>query len=379
MVIKCVVGKYIDLTEDMVLKIWEAQNDVAGAEVHIETLPAPHTDPVALTINGMDNVVHVLRLYTATSNELLGEWNEEATSDAAITIFDPIRFKIGDGGANTPGPNSNTYTDGLLAGLQAEDYEVFRNNYGILFPTIHYTNNSGPGGFTLIAPDMFNMGEEFVIKRKLQSSSPIHDSVVGKWFGGFVDIPANLSYNSGHLRRLLRFTGAAQYSFDGPVPIGYGFCFTNNTNSSTGTVKFNNAPLKKGSSNVASIDLTPGSEACFTFDGTNWNIVYYVFPAPAVTPATAPQLVLLSGKFNVGDVPPGDPTYTIQHNLNIVGDYMVVCSIMANKGATFANDNLIDYCWYHDFNDKPNRVHVSLQEIKGEAQDLSVSWIIIKL
>lgn len=379
MVIKYALSPYPAMDEDMVIKIYEAANDTPGAEVYIEPLAAPHTAPRTITVNGLDNVVHIVRLYTATSNVLLHEYNEEPTGDSAINLFDPIRFKIGDGGAITPAANTKDYTDPLLVGLTAEDLEVFRNSYGILFLEIHYTLDGATGKMSLVDPDRFNDSEEFVIKRKPQINTPIHDSVVGKWFAGFVDVVVNTSYIPGHLRRLIRFTSTAQYIFDTPIPIGYAFCFTNN-GSGTGTVKFNNAPLLvPGGTTTDTMTIPQNAYGCFSFDGTNWNVVYYVLPAPAPSGGPATEHILATGIYLVGDVPSGDPIYTIQHNLAIVGDYGVLFSIRSNSLATSWKDNLLCGTWFHDLNDKPNKFKITLQEIQSETQNISICWAIIKL
>jgi hypothetical protein len=83
-----------------------------------------------------------------------------------------------------------------------------------------------------------------------------------------------------------------------------------------------------------------------------------------------------SGVFNVGDVPGGDPEYTVTHNLNIVGLYIVHGSIMSNNSATYYLNNKVSWTWYAPL---ANSFKFSLQELSGEVQDLSFAWTIIKL
>lgn len=148
MVLKYHISPYPALLENMVVKIWEAANDNPGAEVQTIVVPerdamgvptpgAGHQVPYTLTANGLDKVVHVVRMYSEISAALLHEYNVEPRGEV-VTIFDPIRFKIGDGQPLTPAANTNEYTNPLLDGLGNDDYLVHRNNYGFLFPDLHY-------------------------------------------------------------------------------------------------------------------------------------------------------------------------------------------------------------------------------------------------
>lgn len=393
MVIKYHISSYPSLHEAMVVKIYEASNTTPGAEVYTETLPERNGAGVptpgagqqvksTITANGLDKVVHVVRLYSAVSVALLQEYNAEPTNDLVV-IFDPIRFKIGDGGVLTPVANTREYVDVLLHGLTDNEYCVHRNNYGFLFPVTHYVNDSVNDKFVLNSPDAFLDGEEFTIFRKSKViTSVVNDSVVGKYFAGYVDVNSNMSYSSSHLRKLLRFTGTFTYEFlvTDAVPIGYGFCFQHFGNTlGVGKVKFSNAPLLWGTTTKSEIDIPSYHEAMFVFDGASWN-VFFLCDSTWVNGQTInPGYVLGFGNVNVGDVPAGDPVYAIVHNLNIAGDYIAFVSIKSNAEATYFRNNKICNTWYHHATDKPNRFWVSLQEITGEAQDLSITWIIIKI
>lgn len=393
MVLKYHISPYPTLLENMIVKIYEASNDNPGAEVFTEVIPerdgggvptpgAGHQVPYTLTANGLDKVVHIVRLYSAVSANLLHVYTAEPKVDL-VTVFDPIYFKIGDGGPNTPAATSNTYTNAVLAGLTANEYTVHRNNYGFLHEGIHRTNNPGPGGFVLTAPDEFGENEEFLIQMLPKMiTTVVNDSVVGKWFAGFVDVAANTNYSNAHLRKLVRFAGTCSYTFQvaDAIPIGYGFPFTHYGNpQGTGTVNFNNAPLKWGATTKNSIQLPSFTEALFVFDGNFWNVVYICDTRWQNAATQLPNTVMGAGLYNVGDVGPGDPIYIIQHNLNIAGDYLVLISIQSNSGGNYYKDNTIGIAWRHHATDKPNKFEVLLQELFGEVQNIKIAWTIIKL
>lgn len=381
------------LTENFIVRIWEAASDGVGAEVHEETLvekngagvPTPgagHQVSETITVNGLDKVVHIVRMYGAVSTVLLHEYNVEPTADL-VTVFDPIRFKIGDGEPNTPAADTDTCTTPELAGLEETDFIIFRANYGPLLPTVHFTFNTGDGSWQLVSPDIFSGeggGEEFTIVRLPQAiSTVVNDSVVGKWFSDFLDINSNTSYASTHLRKLIRLSGSPEYTFSGSIPIGYVFCFQHFGSAGTATVKFNNGTLLYAGSPKAEIDIPRYTEGAFVWDGTNWNIVYMVDSSWVNTAGPAAAGTILGvGTYNVGNVAAGDPIYTIEHNLNISGDYMVQFSLETNNIADFTKNNRIGGTWVHHATDKANKFYVSLQELASETQNLSIAWVIIK-
>jgi len=162
-------------TENFIVRIWEAQSDGVGAHIHEETLVekngsgvatpgAGHQVPETIEVNGLDKVVHIVRMYGATSGTLYHEYNAEPKEDV-VTVFNPIQFKIGDGGPNTPAANDDTYQNDLLIGLGDDDYMVHRANYGFLIPGTHYSTNSGSGSWQLTSPDVMNDQEEFAVIR----------------------------------------------------------------------------------------------------------------------------------------------------------------------------------------------------------------------
>lgn len=393
MVLKYQISPYPALTQNMVLKIWEAGSDGSGAEIYTETIPekngsgvptpgAGHQVINTIEVNGLDKVVHIVRLYSAVSAALLHEYNVEPKEDL-VTVFDPIQFKIGDGGANTPLESDDTYQNDLLIGLSDDDYLVHRNNYGFLIPGTHYTTDSGGGAWQLTSPDVFNPEEEFTIVRKpAVITTVVNDSVVGKWFAGFVNISANTNYSSTHLRKLIRFSGTCAYTFQvsDTIPIGYAFVFQHFGTAGTGTVNFSNGTLLWAGSPKTSIAIPSYCEACFVWDGTNWNVVY-ISQSTFINTAAAPQAgdIIAVGSVSLGDVPAGDPIYTITHNQNVSGDYKVFPSIQSNNAATYFRDNKLGCCWYHHATDKPNKFYVSLQEISPEVQDITLCWLMVKV
>ncbi|HSW96896.1 MAG TPA: hypothetical protein VLF89_03645, partial [Candidatus Saccharimonadales bacterium] len=268
------------ITENFIVKIWEAGSDGAGAEVYTSApITAPHALPFTLTVNGLDKVVHIVRMYTQISAALLHEFNAEPKTDI-VSIYDPIRFKIGDGQPLTPAIGTQTYTNPLLIGLTANDYIIMRNRVGTIFPGTdegQYVVDSIFGSFVLNASDVFGDAEEFTLQIAPNViTSVVNDSVVAKWFAGFVDINANRNYLNSDLRKLIRLLGSNQYTFPvgQVVPIGYGFCFQHFGSLGVGRINFLNYPLIWGTATKSFIDLPDYSEACFSFDGTNWNVVY---------------------------------------------------------------------------------------------------------
>lgn len=393
MVIKYHLSPYPALTQNLIVKIWEAQNDNPGAEVYEEEIPekdgagvptpgAGHQVINTVVADGLDFIVHRVRLYAKDSGALLHFYEAEATQDV-VTIFDPIFFKIGDGGEFTPAAGSREYVNPVLAGLGDLDYLINRNNYGILFPNIHYETDGANDKFVLLDPnDQFNENEEFVIIRKTSHvSSVVNDSVVGKWFGGFVDVAADTSYSSTHLRKLIRFSGSCEYTFeaDDNIPIGYAFVFQHYGVEGTCKVNFLNADLLWAGSDKTEIDIPSYSEAAFVFDGSKWNVVY-LCDSSWMNEADDPVAgdILGTGKENIGDVPAGDNLYTITHNKGIVGDYNVMGSIFNNDSGTHFRNNKMGWSWHHHPTDKPNKFIISVQELAGEVQTLSFAWLLIK-
>lgn len=404
MEIKYHISPYPTLLEDMVVKIWEAQSDGPGNEVYTEAIAQAggggHPNPTTITWAGADKVVHIVRLYTAVSNLKLHEYHVEPLTDI-VEVFDPIRFKIGDGNPLTPVANSNVYADPALNGLGDDEYFVFRNNYGYLFPGQHYHNNVIGGGFTLDGSDVFNDQEEFFIQRKPNVIQTIvNDSVVGKWFAGYVDVlpTETKTFDPTHLRKLIRMSGVCAYDFSaaGGVPDGYVFCFQHfggdggNISGGLGTITFNNAPLKWKDTTKSAIVLREQQQAAFVYDKTAdlWHIVYLVDGSfyDAVPGGIAALAVVAAGVMDVtasgyitGDVPSGDPQWEVAHNKAIVGDYMVMLSVETFDVTKLAASNRVTTTWAHHPTQKANKFIISIQELAPEFQQVRINWLIIKL
>lgn len=385
------------ITEDFIVRIWEAASDGVAAHVYETTLvekngsgvPTPgagHQVIETLTVNGLDKVVHIIRMYGAVSANLLHEYNAEPRTDL-LTVFAPIRFKVGDGGPDTPAANQDICITPELISLTTDDFVITRNNFGALHPTTHFTFDDSTGTWQLVNPDQFGANEEFTIQITPQVvSTVVNDSVVGKWFGGFVDISANTNYSASHLRKLIRFAGQCTYTFQAldTVPIGYAFVFTNfGTPSGTQvcTVQFLNGNLKWANTTKTTLDIPLYYEAAFVWDGTQWNLIYFIDSRIANAGAVPTGTILGTGSVNIGDVPGGDPLYTVTHNLDITGDYNVFLQIKSNTPASAASDNRIWSTFYHDtvVADKKNKFHFSIQEFAGELQNVSICWVIIKV
>lgn len=102
-------------------------------------------------------------------------FSSSGTSMAPITdivrFLDPVQFKIGDGGTLTPAAGTIRYTNPILENIEKERLEIFRNEYGILFPDLHFTKVTADDFFELIAPDQFGADEEFTLKITIEQNA----------------------------------------------------------------------------------------------------------------------------------------------------------------------------------------------------------------
>lgn len=394
MVLKYVIAANPTYLDQMIVKIWEAQSDEPGAEVFTEIIPerngagvptpgAGHQVPYVLTANGLDTVVHVVRLYDNDGNEL-HKYNAETKVDT-VTIFDPIQFKIGDEGENTPDADTNVYQNDLLIGLEDTDYYIQRNGYGLLFPNLHYEVTPLDGAWNLLGEDVFGDGEEFTIIRKSKVlTTVVNDSVVGKWFKDVQDVAADRAYTAADLRKLLRFVGTCKYTFaaDSVPPKGYGFVFQHfgaGAANSVGTVEFLNAPLLWNNTTKASIDIPLYCQACFVFDGVAWNVVYLT-QSTWVNAGAAPAGTTMGiGELYVGNIQRQAWLWQVTHNLAIAGDYHVFLSARGTS-ATAAADTNVTLSWRHNPGDKPNTFYFITREPENVSSlnDLTICWLIIK-
>lgn len=390
MVIKLTVSKS-GFLENFVLKVWEAQNDALGAEVFIDTttlieknaggvptVGAGHQISEEVVVNGMDAIVHIVRIYGAVSGIKYTEFNVEP-ENPILTVYLPVFFKIGDGNPNTPLEGESVAVTPELAGLVVGNFTIIRNGVGALQPGNHYDFTDPPSGeWTLIQDgDQFGPTEEITILIQPVVTNAINDSVVGKMFGGFLDVAANIDYDPAHLRKLIRFSGSPEYSFLVDPPIGYSHIFNHYGAAGTAKIKFTNAPLLWDGAPKTELDIPQYSQICVSFDGSDWNVVWFVQGTGITAPVAGN--ILGVGVHAVGDVVPGDPVYIITHNLAIVGDYILMFSLKSNSETTYFRNNKVGGTWWHHISDKPNKVNVSLQEIAVETQTLAIAWVIFKI
>jgi hypothetical protein len=386
MVIEYVLSPYPALLENMVIKIYEAQNPTA--EIYSEVVPernisgvptvgAGHQVQYPFVFNGADNVPHIVRLYSAVSVALLHEWNAQPKA-LTTTVYEPVRFKIGDGNPGTPIANTNTCTTPQLAGLTTSQFVIHRKNVGPLYPVTDFSYTVSTGEWVLQGGDLFSDGEEFTINiLPIVTIAYVNDSVVGKDYGGFVDIASSRNYLTTDLRKQLRLANTAEYTFPvgASIPIGYPFRFTNygtfSSPSPLTKVKFLNAPLKWGTTTKTEISLHLFNEASFVFDGTNWNVCYLSDKSLSSTPGA----IIYAGSFTIGDVPGVDTEYTVTHNQNISGDYMILLSIRGTI-PTKRQDNDVMLSYYDV---QPNTFKIYVQEIFSGVQNIAITYVLIRL
>jgi hypothetical protein len=376
------LSPYPALLENMFAKVYEASSpdaEVASIEIFekdafgVPTVGAGHQVPNSISFNGLDKVTHIVRLFTASATKL-HEYDVQPTADN-VTLFDPIFFVVGDGGTYTPITDSSTLSNPAFDGLEAKDITIFQRGNGPLVPLVEYTISGS--AVTLINGDVFSINTPwYVLKKPAIVTNPVNDSVVGKGFGGFVNIAVDTDYSASHLRKLIRFTGTGNYTFPvgANIPIGYNHSFNNfGVNPSTPRVNFSNGTLLYGGSPKSFIEVPFGSTVTFTWDGVNWNMTENGISDTEVTSPVSGDIVG-QGNYNIGDLPSGDPTYTITHGLSLGYSYRVLGSIRS-LNPVHARDNTITWAWYEPL---PNSFKITLQEIYGEAQNISFDWILVK-
>ena len=100
----------------------------------------------------------------AVDNGFVGTVTEWLASLKADSILSPTKFKIGDGGANTPAENATSFTVAGLVGFSTNDFDVWRNGT-VIWPVDEYTFDPATGTITLaVAGDKFTNGETFLIR-----------------------------------------------------------------------------------------------------------------------------------------------------------------------------------------------------------------------
>lgn len=372
MQINYVISPYPSLALNMVAKAYETQ--ASTAEVANIVIPAPHIAPATVNFTGLDKIPHTIRLFTSAGT-LLHEFTLQPTENV-VTVFTPIFFKIGDGGANTPAIGDVFYINAALAGKNNTNVEVFSNGM-LRYPGIHYDTDLSGGFHLLQAGDIFEADTEWMVQQLPDVvANPVNDSVVAKIVGGFIDVVnTNRNYSPVDLRKLVRLSGATgSYTFASgvAVPIGYSHTFTNFATYASlndiPIISFLNAPLLQGNTPVNLYPLPYGSVATFTFDGTNWNLVSY-----ANTQAGVYAKIVHLGRFQVGDV-----ASQLVVNITIPTqpdtDYWV-CFNLYCQSANIDLDNdviaVVAFQYTYQFS-------VMLREIQGNIQNLRIDYAILR-
>lgn len=365
-------------TEDFIIKIYEAQ--APTAEVATLTVPAPHDAPYAVSFTGLDKIPHILRMFGATTGNLLHFFDDLPTENV-VNIFDDITFKIGDGGSGTPAAGDPSFIAESLIGLDKTDFNLFRNGT-FYYPTL-YSFDSPTGEIAWTFPDVFGDGEEILITRKPKAvTTQVNDSVVGKQFGGnstipemFIDVNTTVNYAPSHLRHLIRLSGAAaNYVLTGAIPIGYIFRITNfgpyADASDKGKVTFDNAPLLWGNTTKTELDIQFTGTYEFEFDGTNWNCTMYNVvqetPGAQITYAATVDLGVMSNtdqSFNV-DIP----------FITGINNYRVIGNLVSNSG----NPNNDNDVMFVIANKTSTSFDVMIRRISGGTQRFLFDFIIVR-
>jgi hypothetical protein len=329
MEINYVLGTYPTLLEAMVAKVYE--ND-SGAEVDSITIPerdasnnpdpgGGHNHTYAVSFTGLDRRPHTLKLFTAVGGTLLQNFNIQPT-EISVTIYDPIYFKIGDGGADTPAEGDTAYVNAILANLTNDRVRIYRAGLR-QYPEQDFEMNI-LGGFSLVkGGDSFTEGEEVFIDRiPLIVSNPVHDSVVGKQWGGnatlttiYKDVTASVNYDASHLRHYFRISGSGAYHFTSgaDIPIGYPFRFINMAGGNP-IIYFENGVLNQYPSNVTQWTLPAGAIAEFVWNGASWDLVQDCGQEAAAYRITYQGSQAIG---NVGALPNGDGSYNSFFTVNI--------------------------------------------------------------
>lgn len=389
------ISPYPALLENMVAKIYEAVSPNAEVDsivlpetngAGVPTVGAGHPIPASVTFTGRDKVTHVVRLFTAVGGILLHQYDTDAEEDI-VTIFDDIRFKIGDGQPGTPAVGDSAYVNTVLIGLTIDDFRIYRNGYGFLYPSLHYTFNSTSGTVTLIVPPTDNFGneEEFLVSRKPKAVKTIvNDSVVGKQFGGnatlpnmFIDVTSTVNYDATHLRHLIRLAGVnANYVFPAiaAIPVGYQFRVTNfgayADPTDKGKVTFDNAPLIWASTPKSFLDIQFTGTYEFEFDGTNWNCTMYNV---AQVSTSLPQIIYAQTVL-LGDMVSTDQLFTVTIPLVVGADYRVIGNLISN-GAGFDADNDVMFVIASKTS---TSFGVGIRRIGGGPQNFKFDFILVK-
>lgn len=367
------------VTEDFVAKAYEIALDGTISEVGSIDVPAPHTSPTNISFTGLDRVTHMIKLIGVTSSIEYHKYDIAPTVDT-VTVFDFIRFKIGDGGPNTPAAGATAYVNSAMIGFTADDYVAIRSGYGPVFEGIHIDNEPTGGGFLLHdVADVFADKEEWVIMPKPSViTTPVNDSVVGKLWGPtpgnsnmYVNVSSTVSYTATHLRKLIRLAGVnANYKFtSGEVPpVGYIFRISNYGSYGSLTpapkVTFENAACKYGNTTITEVSVMFGQVIECVWDGTLWNL-------SMSEPLSASIPTFYKGVYTVGDVP---VTKTVTITIPTQPNTNYWAGITLINTAYYDNTLAAQVV---ESTKTTTSFQVILNEISVAIQNVKISWVVI--
>ncbi len=224
---------------------------------------------------------------------------------------------------------------------------------------------------SLIGTDFQDAQGWTIIKKPSIVTTPVNDSVVGKGFGGFIDVVADIDYAASHLRKVIRFSGTGNYTFPvgAEIPLHYNHVFNNfGTEGSTPQINFNNGLLLYGASPKSSLIVPFGSTVWLTWDGTNWNCT--VMQAGAVSTGPVAGDVVGLGSYVMGDVATGDNYFTVTHGLAIPYAYRVF-GVLRGTSATKAADNICNWAVFDLLN---NSFKVTITEQYNGVQNITFDY-----
>jgi len=383
MVINYHISPYPSLHENMVAKIYEASSPNAEVQSFTilekdgsgtPTVGAGHQVPNSISFTGCDMVVHVVRLFTA-SGSLLHWYDVQPTIDV-VTVFDPIYFKIGDGESLTPLEGTNTITNPAFIGSTAFDLSVFVEGQGFLHPNVDYSVSYTS---LFISGQVFEANQRWrIFKKPSVITTYVNDSVVGKGFGGFIDVVADIDYIPGHLRKLIRLSGTGHYTFPlaTPVPIGYNHHFTQLGNEATAPkIKFLNGTLLYGATPKSELDIPFGSTVCLTWDGVHWNLTINGIKAGISAPVAGD--IVGNGSFHIGDISAAgaDTFVTITHGFGLAYAYIVLATFKGTNASKYNDNN----CGWSLYDYQPNSFKFAGQEFSTGVQDITLDYVLIKV
>jgi hypothetical protein len=381
MEIRYAVSEYPTLLENMVAKVYESQSPFA--EVGSITIPerdgsgtptvgAGHQVPFTVNFTGLDKFPHIVRLFTASGTKL-HQYSIQPTENI-VSVFDPVYFRVGDGGSGTPVAGQPLYVNAIFAGVTSSDIEIWQEGLGFLLPEIDY--ELAGTTVTLLNTNVFEEGQRWYIKRKtIIVTNPVNDSVVSKGFGGFLDVTANINYDPAHLRKLIRFSGSIGYTFPmgADIPIGYNHTFTNfGIEAGMPAINFSNGTLLYGSIPRSFLILPFSSTGTFTWDGTNWNVIQLDIVGASAGPISGD--IVGQGSSYLGDILGPDQNYTITHGLGITYGYKVFATLRGtDTSKRFDND-----CTWALHSYTSSGFKLTIQERNGGIQNLTLDYVLIK-